>query len=500
MRELKKSFWDLITASGATVLSVPLMILSESIQARYLGPGNYGKVALILSAISLLYLFGLSWIRVSFIRFGKEEFIKKGHIRKTTTNFFVNNLFAFIIVSIIFFIYREPVFAFLEIEHNRAFWIILFGCFLQLLKQFIFEALIVIRLIKIQVLLRQIASKIFILFGLSLFVLQILKINIIYVIYIFLLSDLLLILIGFIFIKTRYIFPLSFDKIMLKQMLIYSAPLFFSAWSSYIITWVDTYVIKYFMTMEDVGIYQAAYKILNSIKSFWGLGLVTVTTPIIMIFKTNNETNKIKDFYLKRLLPQVSFFGLIIISLILVFSDIMFRIVYGVEFNDSIVPFKILVASQNFAIISSMMTAIILSYDMTKTIAIMGILTGIFNVIADIILVQYFGINGPAISSCIVFSINPIIWFFIIHKKFGVKRKLALLFPVVSVLVMFSNIVIHHFIIRLFFTFVIIIITYVVARRFNLFNRKDITLLNNVQIPEIIKKSYVKLLEYSDKK
>ena len=499
MRELKKSFWDIITVSGATVLSVPLMILSESIQARYLGPGKYGKVALILSAISLLYLFGLSWIRISFIRFGKEEFLEKGHIRKTTTNFLVNNLFLFIIISFLFFIFRKPIFTFLEIKNSNAFWIILFGCFLQLMKQFIFEVLIVIRLIKIQILLRQIASKIFILFGLSLFVFQIIKIDVMYIICIFLISDLLLIFIGFIFVKSKYIFPLSFDRNMLKKMLIYCAPLFFSAWATYIVNWVDTYVIKYYMTLEDVGIYQAAYKILNSIKSFWGVGLVTITTPIIMVFKTNNETEKIKDYYLKRILPQISFIGLIVVSLILVFSEIMLEIVYGAKFNDSIIPFKILVASQNFAIISSMMTAIILSFDMTKILAILGISAGIFNVIADIILVQFFGINGPAISSFLVFSINPIIWFFIIHKKFGVKRKLALLFPLISILVLFINIIFHNFLIQIILTVLILFLTFIIARRFNLFNRKDIDLLNNIQMPEIIKKLYVRILEYSDK-
>ena len=494
MRELKKSFWDILVISGTTALSVPLMIISESIQARYLGPANYGKVALILSAMSLLYLFGLNWLRVSFIRFGKEEFINNNNLRKTTTNFFINNIFSFIVISIVFYILRKPIFNFLEIEYTYAFWIILFGCLLGFFKNFVFEVLKVIRLIKIQTILQRLAIKILVLLGMLLFVFNLLKIEINYIVAIFLISDLLIIIIGFCFIKFKYLFPLSFDKKMIKRMVIYSYPLIFSAWSSYIINWVDAYVIKYYMDLESVGIYQAAYKIFRTLKSFWGAGLVTITVPIVMVFKTNSQFYKIKDYYLKRLVPQVSFLGMVLISLIILFTDLGFNLIYGSRFNDSIILFKILVASQNFAIISSMMTAIILSFDMTKILAILGISAGIFNVIVDIILVQHFGTNGPAISSFLVFSINPIIWFFIIHKKFGVKRKLTLLFPIITIFVMLINISNMDYILKVIISFSLLIAVLLFARGFNLFNKDDIKLIKNINMPKIVRKIFTKAI------
>ena len=298
MQELKKSFWDYATVIGVTFLSVPLMIFSEMIQARYLGPSNYGKVALIMSAISLLYLFGLSWFRVSIVRFGKEEFLTKGNIRKTATSFFVNNIFSFIIISIVFYRFRNHIFNFLEIKHQAAFWIILFGCLLTLLKNFVFEILKVIRLIKIQVFLHRLSGKILIFFAMLLFVFNILEININYIIVIFLFSDFLIVLFGFYFIRRDYIFPLIFDRNMIKKMIIYSFPLFFDSWSNYIIQWIDIYVIKYYMSLEDVGVYQAAYKIFRTLNSFLGAGIITITYPIIMLFKTKNQTAKIKNSYM----------------------------------------------------------------------------------------------------------------------------------------------------------------------------------------------------------
>ena len=371
MRELNKSFWDFTTIIGTTTLSVPLMLVSESIQARYLGPSNYGKVTLVLSAISLLYLFGLSWLRTSFMRFGKEEFVNTGRLRKTTANFLVNNVYSFIIISIVFYVFRDSIFDFLEIQHSFAYWIILLGCLIVFFKNFVFELLKVIRLIKLQAFLHRLATKMFILFGMLLFVFHILEINVNYVIAIYLLSDIIIIIIGFYFIKPKYLFPLVFDKGMIKTIYFYSFPLIFSSWSAYVIDWIDTYVIKFFMNLEDVGIYQASYKIFKTLKSFWSVGIVTVTQPIIMVFRTNNQINKIKNFYIKRLIPQVSFLGMILISLIILFTDFGLNLLYGSEFSQSILPFKILIASQNFTIISSMLTAILLSFDMTKFLSIL---------------------------------------------------------------------------------------------------------------------------------
>ena len=118
MRELKKSFWDFTTILGTSALSIPLMIFSEYIQAHYLGPEKYGQIALILSAVSLLFLFGLSWLRLSVLRFGKEEFIREHHLRRTTANFLVLSFFSFIVIASVFYSFRVRILNFLEIKNT----------------------------------------------------------------------------------------------------------------------------------------------------------------------------------------------------------------------------------------------------------------------------------------------------------------------------------------------------------------------------------------------
>jgi len=358
----------------------------------------------------------------------------------------------------------------------------------------------VIRLIKVQTILQRIAIKVFVLMGMLFFVFNLLKIDVNYIVAIFLISDLLIIIIGFSFIKFKYLFPLNFDKKMIIKIVIYSYPLFFSAWSGYIVNWVDAYVIKYYMALADVGIYQAAYKIFTTLKSFWGVGIVSVTLPIIMVFKTKDQLYKIKDLYLKRLVPQASYFGMILITLIILLSDTVFNLIYGSKFDNSIIIFKILVTSQNLTIVSSMLTAIILSYDMTKMLSVLGISFGIFNILADLILVKQFGIIGAAMATFFVYSMTPVIWLFYINRKFKVKRKLALLFPMITTCIMIINIINIDYILKLIISIFMLVLVTLISRSFNLFNSSDEKLLQNINMPGIVRRAINKVLLVLSKK
>ncbi|MCB9059591.1 MAG: oligosaccharide flippase family protein [Calditrichae bacterium] len=501
MKEIKKSFWDFVTISGSTLLSIPLMIVSESIQARYLGPDNYGKVALFIGAISLFYLFGMSWLKNTIMRFGKEEFINENHIRKTTGSFLLINGSCFVFIAIIQYAFKTPVLDFLEIKNPDAVWIILIGLVLAAGKEFTFEALKVVRQIKIQQLLFRLASKIFIVIGILFLAFILFDVRVEYVILVFLGTDALIILIGFIYIKKSYIFPLSYNSELIKKMVNYAFPLLFTSWSGYVVNWIDVYVIKYFMTLSDVGVYQAAYKIMSTLKSFWGAGLVTISTPIIMVFKTKNRSEKITEFYLRRLTPQISFFSMLIVAFVILFSDYILLFIYGEEFIASITPFKILVASINISAISYSILAIVTSFDMTKHMLLIGITTGLLNIIMDVLLVPYIGITGAAISSATIFSIGPVFWYFILNKSFQFNRPLVFVFPVIAYIILIINIgLTDSFILRMFVTVLLLFIGFILGRRSDLFLPDDTKLFANINMPGIIRNNLYTIIRLLAKK
>ena len=483
MQEVKKSFWDILTITGSTLISLPLLIISESIQARILGPEDYGKLTLILSVISLAFLFGISWLQNAILRFGKEEFTQNNKFNTSFTSISLITIAALILTSVLIFLVRNKIFEFLEIETPQAIWIIIIGVWLLTIKTFALEILKIIRLLKVQAILFRVVSKLIILLGMLLLIYVLVIFNISSLIIVVIFSDLLIFLFAIFYLKRKYITPLILNKTQIRNILIYSFPLIFLSWSSYVINWIDAYTIKYFLSLEHVGIYQAAYKILSTLKSFFGVGLVTVFTPIIMVFVTNKEFSKISDNYIERVIPQICFLTMIVVFIIIACSDFTLNLIYGDKFRDSILPFKILATSLSFSVISYSLVPVFTSFDMTRALLILGLYAGVVNIAADILLVPIFGITGAAIASLVVFSSHSLGSIYLMRKRISTISFYSFIYPLLVLPICLIYIIPIGFLNQLLISSVVVIISVYIARKTSLVKMEDMQILQRIDMP-----------------
>lgn len=493
MREVKKSFWDFIAISGSIILSFPLMIISESIQARYLGATKYGMVALMYSAISLLFLFSLNWLTVSILRFGKEEFLKEGHLRKTSTSYLIASFCLLFPTITAFYIFKEPIFKFLEVQHPYAFIIIVIGVIIQLLKIYVMETLKTIRLIKIQAFLIRLGLKVFIVSGIIFLTFGWIKLDVTSVITVLILSDLAVTIIGFFFIKRKLIYPFVFEKKHMKMIFYFSIPFFFSGWVNHLLNYVDIYTIKYYLNLEDVGIYQAAFKVSSTVRTLIGSVITTLAVPIVIALKTENHHDKIIRF-LRRIVPQLVFGIFALTSFIILISDILLISIYGNEFSAAITPFKILSSSFVFTAITSLLSGLYLAYDMTKALTIFGILGGILNLLLDIIAVKFFGINGAAAATILTRVILSTVMLIIINRKFQVKRNLTLLFCFSIFPIAITNLLPIPYLLKIALTAALLSVTFLLAHKFHLFKKEDVEFIEGVNMPAKAKQAFRKVI------
>ena len=498
MRDLQKSFGDFIFTTGAFLLSLPLSIASESIQGRLLGPEMYGKLGIALSVISLFFLITISWTNTAIVRFGKEEFTLNGNIRKTFSNFLFLNIVLVGVGICVFMVTYQYIFDFLGINIKYSKILILIGFVSTTFKTFLLQILKTIRLIKLQSLLERVLKKVFILFAVLLIYFVTNKLDLTYLILGYVLSDVFIIIIGFYFTKKQLLFPFIFDKKFFFKVLIFSLPLFFSTGANFLVNYVDQYTIKFYMDDTSVGLYNAAYKIFMLVKSFIGLNITTILMPIILVYKSKNQEYKLIRF-VKRIVPQISFLGFGMVFILIVTADIFMPLIYGIEYAGSILPFQILIASQNFGIISAALTGLFFAYDKTRMLAILGISAGVINLIGDVVLVKTIGIAGAAIVSLVVFSIPPLIWLFYFHNKFKIKRYLSLLFPLGIIIILGINMIEIPYFLKLLASIVSFILVFYFARRHNLFNTSDIEILDNVNIPPKIRNFIYKLIHVLSK-
>lgn len=115
---------------------------------------------------------------------------------------------------------------------------------------------------------------------------------------------------------------INFDTKLIANLITFSIPLIFALVSSVIITITDRYCLKSLATMEDVGVYSAAYKIANTLLLIFG-AMQMALTP--MFYQKMEDPNRLR-FYSKIITYSVyvgmiltlgiSFFGLEIIKVL----------------------------------------------------------------------------------------------------------------------------------------------------------------------------------------
>ncbi len=488
MREVKKTFWDFVTISGASLIAVPLMILSESIQARTLGVENYGKITLLYSAISFCFLFGFNWLTTAIIKLGKEEFIMEGHLRKTFSSYLMVTAIMVVPTMLLIFSLKEVLFDFLGINFKGSFLVIFAGVVTQIFKVLVLETLKVVRMLKVQSFLNRLLLKVLMLSGILLLSSSAFNFSVQAIIVVIILSDAIVAIVGLFFIRRKYIFPISIDKKQSFKMIIFALPFFVGAWTNYLINYVDIYTIKGFLNIESVSIYQAAYKTYLTLQILINSSLSVIITPIIIGMNALGQKDKLQ-MYLKRIVPQGVFILFILISVVLIFVDLFISIVFGSEYDASTTTLKILIASLIGTVIHALTSGFYLAFNMQRKMVLLGLIGGGINLLGDLLVVKPFGVEGVAWVSAFSALIVPLIWFWLISKKMKVKRLLPFYFCFVTFIVLIINLTSLILVFKILITILVFVATLLLSRYFNLFEKDDIQLLNKINMPVKIRKA-----------
>lgn len=125
--------------------------------------------------------------------------------------------------------------------------------------------------------------------------------------------------------------------------------------------------------------------------------------------KNNTNIIWIKHNYLK--LTQYLFIINFFISLFLIlFASQIIQILFGYDYQDAIIPFKILAFGYFIAATFRIPVGnILVMLKQIKFGLYLSLITGIFNIILDIFLIKYYGIVGAAFSTLIVFTFTSIL-------------------------------------------------------------------------------------------
>lgn len=431
--EVKSSFWDLSFLIIAHFLSALLSIACLSLITRMLGPEGYGKFSL-FQTISLFFFFlGINWTNTAVMRYGKEEFLKTGKINET---FWARNillLFSILICASSFGIFSGRISSFLHAPGDGS---LLFLVFLYILSftlleylKYIFQGLGQFKKMAL------IWTEEYLL--MTLFLCFMLK-NIILgkdsegVIIAALLSTVISTITGLAFLRIEWFFPFHLNPIALKRIFLFSYPLILGSASIYFIDWIDVWVINQFLPLTDLGIYQVAYRGMMVIQ-YLAMQAVTVITPLMVSFLTEDREDLIL-LYLRRIVPQLFMAWAFLVALVLVIAKVFIPIIFGLDFSKSYGPFSFLMLGVSFYGMISLLTPLIITYELIQFSTGINVLMGILKLTFDLILVPRLGIYGAALSTGWVFLFGAVGFSMIVRKKlktFSFLKSLIFIIPVI---------------------------------------------------------------------
>ncbi|EKE15628.1 MAG: heteropolysaccharide repeat-containing protein [uncultured bacterium] len=214
------------------------------------------------------------------------------------------------------------------------------------------------------------------------------------------------------YVSIRPRFDFSYWKEFLKE----SAPLGISAIVTFLYFKLDTILLSILKDSSQVGIYNAAYKVVENVTFFpamiMGLVLPLMARSIFSDKKrfeyVSNETIK---FFLVLITP------LIIGTMFL--SDEIIQLIAGPEFSESAGALRILVFALGFIFFGNFFNSILIAGNLQKKLMFALSFSAGFNILLNAFFIPMFSFIGAAITSVLTEFLVVALTFYLTKKHLG---------------------------------------------------------------------------------
>ncbi len=388
-----------------------ISLASASIFTRVFSTKEYGNYSLALSMAALLIAVLSQWLHQSINRYlpGIKLEEAKKEFKQNAVFGLIINLVILIIISILCF----PIMNYLlSVEFKK---IVLF-CMMYIFTQmiFIFNGMILQAEMKAKQYTKFTVINASIRFAVAILLIFTIKRDIAFLFLSTVISNLLLIpfLMKVTNINHRYhFFNRSVRKkcfLKVQEFLKYGIPI--SGWfiASIILNVGDRYVIQFFHGSEQVGIYAANYNFING-------SIMLVTTPIVLathpfLIRAWNTAKKESAAKWLGIITQLIFiFGLLLISLVWLFSGDIANIFLGKTFREGYVVMPIIIAGMVMWNLGMYAHKPFEFMEKTKELFLVAMVTALLNIVLNVIVVPVYGYVGAAYTTFISYAFYTVL-------------------------------------------------------------------------------------------
>ncbi|MDO8529432.1 MAG: flippase [bacterium] len=387
MAVARKIAYNVFFNATAKILSTVLALVSIGFITRYLGKDGFGNYATVLAFFSFfgsmadLGLYSIATREIS--RAGADE-------KKIMGNAFSLRLFSALIVFIL-----SPLVLFLPYSHELKTGIIIASASFIFSSSYsvlngIFQKYLAMDKVAITELIGKIIQLVIVVaavkmnLGFSMVILSLLA---------YMIFNFVVVLI----LSRRYVkFKIEIDFSYWKKFLKESLPMGIAVVISFLYFKMDTILLSIMKSSSDVGIYNAAYKVLENITFFPAMmiGLILPLTSRYIFTdkeKFNQISNKIFKIFLILVIPVV--IGALFLS------NGIIRLIGGGGFAESANVLRILVFALAFIFFGNFFNNILLSGNLQKKMMIVLAFCAVFNISLNFLLIPKYSYFGSAYIS-----------------------------------------------------------------------------------------------------
>lgn len=200
----------------------------------------------------------------------------------------------------------------------------------------------------------------------------------------------------YLFSKKYIAFPLRFDWQAWKKFLKESYPVGISAIIIFAYFKLDTILLSILKTNADVGIYNAAYKVVENI-AFFPAMFIGLVMPIMSryIFHEREKFERVADKTFK-------VFLILAVPLVIgafFFAKNIIALIGGTGYEESVLVLKILAFAMAFIFFGNFFTNVIIAGNQQKKLIAILSFCAVFNVALNLFLIPKFSYMGAAVTS-----------------------------------------------------------------------------------------------------
>jgi O-antigen/teichoic acid export membrane protein len=216
-------------------------------------------------------------------------------------------------------------------------------------------------------------------------------------------------------------YGLSFNTAYIKKILAYSSPIVLYALLTWVVTYIDRFLIVSLMgDTTYVGIYDIAVKLVIGLELVMAGLINTVNPKVYSIWKDNNlneSTNEINRYY-----NGITALFLLAIPLFVILAPILIPLViYKPIYYQAFGFLAILAAGYATRVWFYMFLAPLMFFKKTAALPRVFLISAIFNVLAGIVLIKYFGLIGAVWTNFMIKPVQALLMYLECRKVYTFK-------------------------------------------------------------------------------